>query len=244
MGDLDFIQDAIDDVRAEADRTHDYVFGGQFAEDVGLIFSPKHWLDDYIEGFMPEMPETDLDKGTLLNKQGNVHHLPIIYGERRLGGVRVFVGVSGSENEYLHIALALCEGEIDSINDVYINDIISTDAKYSGLVTLSKYSGTDGQAADSDLVSNFTDWTSNHKLSGVAYIHAKIKWDNEAFSGFPQITCDIKGRKILDPRDSTTAWSDNSALCIYDYLTNARYGKGLAASAIDIQSIKDAADYC
>ena len=106
------ISQAGEDIAREAGAAGDYVFGGQLAEDVGNVFSPGTWS---FFDFDIDIPETDLAKGTLLNKQGNVHHLPVIYGERRVGGIRVFVGVSGSENEYLHIVLALCEGEIDAL---------------------------------------------------------------------------------------------------------------------------------
>ena len=53
--------------------------------------------------------------GVLLNKESNIEPLPVIYGTRRVGGVRVFVETNGSSNEYLYMALALCEGEVGSI---------------------------------------------------------------------------------------------------------------------------------
>ena len=50
--------------------------------------------------------------GALLNKQSNNAQIPVIYGERKVGGTRVFVESSGTDNQYLYIALVLCEGEI------------------------------------------------------------------------------------------------------------------------------------
>ena len=53
----------------------------------------------------------------------------------------------------------------------------------------------------------------------------------------------VYGKKVYDPRTATTAYSTNPALCIRDYLTNTRYGKGLAAGLIDDTAISAAADF-
>ena len=106
-------------------------------------------------------------------------------------------------------------------------------------------------------------WTDNHRLRGIAYIALKFKWDNNAYSGIPDVTATIKGRKVYDPRkDSTSAhydsslgtsshrvddastweYSDNNALCIMDYLRNDRFGKGLPNDAINFGEFAQAAD--
>ena len=194
---------------------------------------------------IPDLPDDlgDENKGTLLNKASNLAQIPVIYGQRKVGGTRVFVSTSGADNEYLYIVLVLCEGEIQEIGDVYLNDVISTDSRYSGLVTINKYLGTDSQTADSMLI-GVNDWSANHRLRGVAYLSCRLKWDQDAFGSMPDITAIVKGRKVYDTRTSTTAYSTNPALCLRDYLTNSRYGKGLATSAIDDTLINTAADKC
>lgn len=87
-------------------------------------------------------------------------------------------------------------------------------------------------------------WTANHKLSGVAYTWLVLKYDTNVWKSFPTITADINGRKIYDTRSGLTVWSDNPALIIRDYLTNARYGRGVSASDIDDTSITAAANTC
>jgi hypothetical protein len=47
---------------------------------------------------------------------------PVVYGERQVGITRVFLETSGTDNEYLYMAGVLCEGEIESIEEVYIDD--------------------------------------------------------------------------------------------------------------------------
>ena len=186
--------------------------------------------------------------GVLINKESNIEPIPVIYGERRVGGVRVFVSTKdvsgGDKNEFLYIALAMAEGEVESITDIHLDDKPITNSKYSGLYTINVHTGADNQAYDSLLTEANAGWTSSHKLSGIAYLAIKLKWDEDVFSGMPEITAVVKGRKVFVPRDSSTAWSNNPALCIRDYLTNDRYGKGLPASAIDDDAFEDAADDC
>ena len=186
--------------------------------------------------------------GVLLNKESNIEPIPVIYGERRVGGVRVFVStkdVSGGDpNEYLYIALAMAEGEVESITDFYIDDTPITDSKYSGLYTVNVHTGSDTQAYDPLLTEANPAWSSDHKLSGVAYLAIRLKWDQDVFQGVPEITAIVKGRKVYNPSTGNTAYSNNPALCIRDYLTNSRYGKGLPASAIDDTAFIAAANDC
>ena len=210
-------------------------------------------IGDVVSWFV-EIPEFDDQQnaaaqyeGVLVNKQSNVATIPVIYGQRKVGGTRVFIGSSGADNIYLYMVLALSEGEIHSIGDVYINDILSTDSKYSGLLTINKYTGADGQAADATLVNANIGWTSAHKLSGVAYLAIRFKWDQDAFGSIPTIHAVVQGKKVYDSRTSATATvanSSNPALCLRDYLTNSRYGKGLATGFIDDTLFNAAATKC
>lgn len=185
----------------------------------------------------------DAMAGVLLNKESNIDPIPVIYGERRVGGVRVFIkAAGGKKNEYLYLALALCEGEVESISDIYIDDTPITDPKYSGLYSYQTFTGTDSQTVSTLLQGAGSEWTTDHRLRGVAYIAMRLKWDTDAFSGMPEITALVKGRKVYDPRTTATAWSDNPALCIRDYLTNTRFGKGLPTSAINDTAFSAAAN--
>jgi len=181
-------------------------------------------------------------RGTKINKNSNVAQIPIVYGERRVSGTRVFVATSGADNKYLYIILSLCEGEVNSIGSVYIDDVLSSDSKFSGLVSITKYVGTDTQTADSTFVNAGIGWTGNHRLKGVAYLAVRLKWDNDAFSSMPNIQAVVQGRKVYN--GSTTAYSTNPAWCLRDYLTNARYGKGLPTSFINDTQFAAAANKC
>ena len=183
-------------------------------------------------------------QGILINSQSNVDPIPVIYGRRRVGGTRVFIEVSGSSNEYLHLVLVLSEGPVTAIDNVYLDDVLSTDAKFTGLLTVTKHLGTPGEAADAALTADVPKWTSDCKLSNCAYLYVKLKYDRNAFSGLPTITADVRGRTLYDPRDGQTRYSNNPALVLRDYLSNTIYGRGISSSAIDDTSIAAAANAC
>lgn len=188
------------------------------------------------------IPSQKRESGTKVNKKSNIEQIPVVYGERKVNGTRVFVANSGSDNTYLYIILALCEGEIESIGDVYIDDVLSTDSKFSGLVNITKYVGTDTQSADQTFIDAGIKWTANHRLQGVAYLAVRLKWDSDAFTGMPNIEAVVQGRKVWT--GATTEYSTNPAWCLRDYLTNARYGKGLPTSFINDTQFSAAATKC
>lgn len=218
-------------------------------DPIGSAVDLLHEIGDFLQHDVLGLPTDEelrelSNDGILLNKSSNINKRPVVYGRRLMGGSRVFVGVSGDNNNYLHVVLDICEGEIEAIDDVYIDDVISTDARFNGHVDIYKYTGTTTQAADSVLVSAFPDWTTAHQLKGIAYVHCRFLYNQDVFSSFPRITCDIRGKKVYDPRTSTTAYSTNPALCLRDYLTSSIYGKELSASDIDDNAIISAANYC
>ena len=111
--------------------------------------------------------------------------------------------------------------------------------------------GAETQTADPMMVASTNgEWTSNHKLNGIAYIAAKYKYDTEGmFRSVPTITVEVQGKKVFDPRDSsqtfgtvsTYKWSDNPALTFLDYITNDEYGKGLPIAKINTSTFSTAA---
>ena len=219
---------------------------------------------------IPEFGETDFDsfeKGILLNKQSNDANIPVVYGERLLGGTRVFLETSGTDNEFLYMALVLCEGEINSIEQIRVDDkvvtfdgalsdntqrsVASSDSNFYkdavSYITIEPHLGSDSQTASS-LLSTLSSWGSNHKLSGLAYLALKFKWNQDVFGGIPKVQAKIKGKKVVtlasDLSESSATFSANPAFCLLDYLRNERYGKGIATSDIDLQSFRDASQVC
>ena len=185
--------------------------------------------------------------GTALDHQ-------IIYGRVKISGARVYDKTTGSSNKTLHRVLAFSGHEIQSFDEIYLNDELLTidgsgnvtsPSRYNGYVTINKHLGTSDQEADSDMVANIPEWSEDHRLRGIAYLYIKYTFDVDVFpNGVPEISAVIKGKKVYDPRSGTTAWSDNPALCIRDYLTQTSYGMGELESSIDDDLVISAANVC
>lgn len=187
------------------------------------------------------------DYGLKVNDIDEAAPILIVYGLREVGGNEVYRGVSGSRNQYFHRVMVISEGEIDGLEAVYLNDndVDEPGGGYEGLVEYNFHSGTQGQAADSDLVNRVDDWNLDCRGFGVAYIYMQARQDYDQFSsGIQTLTVKVRGRKVYDPRTGETAWSQNPALCLRDYLTNKIYGVGIPETAIDDDSFCDEANYC
>ena len=181
----------------------------------------------------------------------------IIYGTSRVGGTIVYMGASGTTNKYLHLVIALAGHEVNDITEIYFDDVLvpldgsgdatapSSGTNYTGFARVKKHLGTTTQTADADLVSEMAaEWTSAHRLQGIAYIYVRLKYDANKFSSVPNITAIVQGKKVYDPRTATTVFSNNSALCVRDYMMDARLGLGCVAGEIDDASVIAAANIC
>ena len=215
---------------------------------------------------IPDVPDLsnfnqEEQKGILVNKQSNDANIPVVYGTRLLGGTRVFLETSGTDNQYLYGAIVLCEGEINNITEIRVDDsavtfsasiangttITSNDSRFGTTIQVQPFFGADDQVASS-LLSTLSNWGSNHRLRGVCYLAFRITWDRDKYSGIPKIQAKVQGRKIstFDGSDNETTgqFSSNPAFILIDYLRNSTFGKGVSLSSIDIPSFFSASQVC
>ena len=175
----------------------------------------------------------DFEKGILLNKQSNDASIPVIYGERLVGGTRVFLDSGGgTSNQYLYMAIVMAEGEINSIEEIRVDDKVvtwassltdgtevevdSSDSNFykadpnvegssaESLIRVEPHFGTDGQTA-SGILSTLSNWGTLYKLSGLCYLALRFKWNQDAFSGIPKVQAKIKGKKVVAYNSSLVA---------------------------------------
>ena len=187
----------------------------------------------------------------------------LVFAETRVSGPILFSHVTGDSNEFLHLVVGLASHEIDSVATIYMDgeplQIGLDQATYSAQpyvvggyrgehIRIRAHLGADDQAADADLIEAVGDtaiWSSDHKLSGIAYLYIRLKFDRKFFpNGIPNFSALIRGKKVTDPRDSSTGWSSNPALCIRDYLMDTSFGLGATAAEIDDTSFNAAANTC
>jgi hypothetical protein len=202
----------------------------------------------------PKQPDLSAFRATLRDRSVMIRQpivsRKLIYGKARVSGPIIYVQ-STDNNNYLHLVIALASHQVQAINDVYLDDTISTDPKFSGLVRIEKFLGTDSQAASANLISESGGkWTSAHQGKGVAYLYVRLRWDENVWTnGIPSIKADVEGACLVeDPRQAGSptyyAYTRNPALLIRHYLKDPRYGLGCDDDEIDDDYFIAAANTC
>ena len=203
--------------------------------------------------FKSMMPKFDSDSfgssnGLLANTRSASAPQEIVYGTVRKGGIVTYLESTGTNKEYLHQIICLAGHEVNNIGTIYINDkAVALDG--SGNVTTSQWQDADGNSTilikkfegsttqnvyttlNSLSDGNTPNWANgesgddtNFRGQGIACLYVRLKYDQDVFTnGIPLFTAVVQGKKVFDPRTSTTAFSANAALCIRDYLSSG-YG--------------------
>ena len=181
----------------------------------------------------------------------------VVYGEQRIGGVYTYMESTNS-NEFHHLIVYLCEGEIDSIGTVYFDDKpihvedidpdsgLVTSGMFSGKARIKKHLGTADQIADEHLVADVPDITNTFVGTNRAYLYVRVEDDRDLFPRIipDNITANVKGRKVYNPELGYSHWTNNPALCLRDYLTNTRFGAKVPEGRIEDSFVIDSKDVC
>jgi hypothetical protein len=167
-----------------------------------------------------------------------------LYGQALLGGTRAFWEVT--ENRLYQI-IVTNHGRIDGVerfwidgkpvtvnvdgfvmDEPYYNDNIGGIFDLSDIILDWRSGATEGGSYN-DVKSIFpTAWTNDHKLQGQATIRAAFRASgpeeySKIFPKGPQtdVQMEARGERVYDLRSASTAYSDNAALCILDYMKSA-----------------------
>lgn len=203
--------------------------------------------------------ESPADTGRSVTIREPIAPRRVTYGCVRAGGVITFVGQStwagGPPNGFLHLVVTLSGHEMQQVGDLYFGGTLvpidaatklASNARYINVAYLDKNLGTATQTAFADLVTAGVGWTTDHRQLDCAGSYLRLSWSSWYYpTGVPLIVFDFKGKKVYDPRTATTVFSNNAALCLSDYLTDAQLGKGLDyATQIDEDLLIAAANIC
>lgn len=190
----------------------------------------------------------------------------VVYGQARVSGPITYAASFGSLREYLLLVIPLADHRINRYLSVWIGetrvDISQIDGGEQrppgggGAVVGGKYGASaavpnvllrcwkgDQTAADPVLVAESPDgWAQQDRLAGLAYLFARLKFNPNLFgSGVPAISAEIEGKEVYDPRTGATAYSNNWALCVLDYL-RSEHGLACSDDEIDFPSFITAAN--
>ena len=199
--------------------------------------------------------------GLQVNNKSALAPMQFVYGKARKGGTITFQEVTGGSNKILHQIISLAGHEIDSVEDVYLNDGIIqmsngdvTSAIWDNKIKVYIHDGS--QTSATDAFSNSTETlattlhaetsvTSDFIGKGIAYIYCRFEYDKDIFSnGLPQVTAVVKGKKVVTTINGVAqapTWTDNAAWIIRDFISS---DYGLEDSSIDYATFEEAASVC
>ena len=194
------------------------------------------------------------------SERNAVRPLPLVYGTRKVEAQPIYQAVAGDGSRHLYMVSTLCEGPIDSVLEVFIDDkplhVWNQWAQFEGdtgpwasgsdddvRAVIRAYRGLEDQQVDRWFQANAPGWTANHRGRGVAFLYMRFTFDEDYFKGVPRVHAVVRGKLTPDVQDLTARprYSENYADQLYDYLTSARYGAGIAAADIDAAAFAAAA---
>ena len=224
------------------------LFGLGVAGSLAASFAIGAGLSMVSRALMPTPSVGTQMSGTTTTVREPASTRTMVYGRARVGGSIVYLDSTGTDNEYMHMVIAVAGHAIDAYEEVWFNDEKVWDSGYVGswatYVELNFHDGTQ-TTADANLVSRSTQWTTNHKLLDTAYIYVRLKYDAEQFAnGLPNISTVVRGKKVYNPATSSTVWSQNPALIVRDYLLDSKYGLSEDAANINAASVSTAQTLC
>jgi hypothetical protein len=211
---------------------------------------------NYLAAALTPQPQSPPPTQRFTNLRQPVQDRTKAYGLTRIGGPVFFWQAIAPKRYY---GVIVNTGEIDAIQSRWLDEreatldgsgfVTNTEYQSGGRsrVQLQEFLGATGQTAPSFLFDNFTDWTSDHKMTGLA--GAVIVAENSAAEDFssvypsgrePVYTALVRGTKCYDPRTETTAWTKNAALILADWITSA---DGLGRE-VDWSLVSTEADIC
>ena len=163
-----------------------------------------------------------------------------IYGRTVTSGLLFFAEEEkgSSTKEWVHLAIALCGHPIDGVEEIWLGD--EPIRNYGSNATYEIHS--DRQTADPFMLAKCASWKDDMIGKGITWARISLKFDADKFpAGIPNIKFLVRGKRVLDPRNNTVAWTDNAALCIRDY-----YASYLKVDEADIntQQFIQAANIC
>lgn len=206
----------------------------------------------------PKVKQSDIGQDFQQTAGGLRFH----YGRVLMGAAaRIFYGHDGAGKLYKLVVYG--SDGVSAVNNVWLDGEPVT-INVSDMVTDDKYQskvgshakiittlGADDQAALSELVTAFpSEWTSDHRARGHALMYGEFLFakGTQLSSMYPKadapdFAIDGNGKAVLDPRDDSTAFTENPALHLYDYL-QTDHGGGFSPSELATDEFEAAADDC
>ena len=211
--------------------------------------------------FKPKQPGPQPDPGVEQRIAANTkNRIPIFYGNGRARGITTFADIT-SNNQRMAFILALSEGPIDSIGDVYwdgkrlefdasgnVTNTIGPDGNEDFLNGNLRIVKAPSGGRSSEMEAFSTRWGTNgfnRSMPNLAYVYVELTYNRD--KNVTQLTqnleFDIRGKTVRSIQSDGTlstarTFSNNPAECMVDYMLDTTFGAGniLTEADIDLNS--------
>ena len=216
------------------------------------------------EGQVPEFV------GITENPSEGVQNIPIVYGTRKVEGIRLWTYVPTSNTNLLYCIYALSEGFCRGITNLWIDDVkIEIDysqvlhrtpiqigsGQFGGTLEIEFVDGRGGvtqygsanqlNVGPSSLISR--DLLQNKSYDRLCYLVCKFTYsDPSPYKNIPKVSVALEGRRVapLSSGVLSATLTTNPILILWDLLYNTTYGAGVSYDKQDYTSFNTAAVAC
>jgi hypothetical protein len=172
--------------------------------------------------------------------------IPLYYGLHEIEGELLYTFQPPGNLSEFWAVIGFGWGEFHALDSVKANDKASGDLP-AGSLTWWFYPGVASQGVDPNLAAVDASW--NETLANVggdasrniAYVVVRLRGVGKVWPEFPRLVFRCRTRKILDPRTSTIAYSENWALQVYDFQRHPE-GRARLSSKLNTASFIAGAD--
>jgi hypothetical protein len=222
--------------------------------------------------FAPDIPaggETGPDPGVKQRIASDPSNkLPVVYGQAKIYGSITFADIT-SDNQTMAFIISLCEGPIESIDDIYWDNFKltldndgnvtnatdpdgNTDDFLNGNLIIKKFKAGGRCSPMETFSSKWNTNSENRTMPNVAYLYGELKYNrDESVTGLTaKLGAEVQGKLVRTFNGNTLStdvfYSNNPAECLLDYLTNTFYGCGdiISDNDIDLDSFANHKIFC
>lgn len=165
----------------------------------------------------------------------------VIYGHTVVSGLLIFAEEQAGEqdeDEWLHLALAVCAHPVEKIGQIWLGEDKIEDFGVNAVWEVNNGL----TACESEIFNACPSWKEDMIGRDMCWVRISLKFDAELFPyGLPNIKMEVWGKKLYDPRLGVTQYSENAALVILDYF---RSYLDVTDSEIYWENIKSQANIC
>ena len=139
-----------------------------------------------------------IQQGVLVTRTGSDQSIPVIYGYRKAGGIITFAETGNTDNKYLYVAYVFCEGAVEGIQDLFIQDfqmpssiiqelnagkiVNVSEGKYAGRAKLQFFQGqyfsnaANSTVGSESILGDAPSWSVDMNYNGLAVMFARFEW--------------------------------------------------------------------